>query len=84
MAMDTTITTQIAGIPCQLRVTYWEATTTATWYTPAEGGDIEYEVLDRRGYPAPWLERKLTDLDRQRLEVEINAHFRKGARHEDH
>ena len=81
--MDTTIATQIAGIPCQLRVTYWEDTIPATWYTPAEGGDMEFEVLDRRGYPAPWLERKLDAADRQRLELEVNRFF-KGARHEDH
>jgi hypothetical protein len=33
--------------------------------------DAEWEVLDRRGRPAAWLERKLTDADCQRIELKI-------------
>jgi hypothetical protein len=33
--------------------------------------ESEWDVLDRRGRPAAWLERKLTDDDRQRIEQEI-------------
>lgn len=73
--MDTIIHTRVAGIPCQLRVTYWEAVTTATWYAPAEGGAMDWEVLDCRGRPAPWLARKLDAADCQRLELEINQYF---------
>lgn len=74
--MDTIIHTRVAGIPCQLRVTYWEAVTTATWYAPAEGSNMEFEVLDRRGRPAPWLARKLGAVDERRLEAEVAAYFR--------
>lgn len=41
--------------------------------------EMDWFVCDRRGRPAPWLERKLTDNDRQRIEDEIaEAH-----RHDD-
>jgi hypothetical protein len=32
---------------------------------------MEWELRDRRGYPAPWLERKLTQSDRAAIEQEI-------------
>lgn len=33
--------------------------------------EIDFTVCDRRGRPAPWLERKLTIADRERIEVQI-------------
>ena len=27
----------------------------------------EYTILDRRGYPAPWLDRKIKDEDNERI-----------------
>ena len=33
--------------------------------------EIEYTVCDRRGRPAPWLERKMTDTDRSNIETII-------------
>jgi hypothetical protein len=33
--------------------------------------DVEFNVLDRRGRPAPWLERKMTDADSMRIKTEI-------------
>lgn len=60
---------RVNGIPCQIRVTHivppLPARTTGhpdTWL-PADGGEIEYDVLDRKGRPAPWLRRKLRDRD---------------------
>ena len=32
----------------------------------------EFNVLDRRGYAAPWLERKLTQADTLRIEEELS------------
>lgn len=65
---------RICGIPCVVRVTHWEKYVPA--YTsglpencyPAEGGYGDYEILDRRGRPAKWLERKMTGADRDRLD----------------
>jgi hypothetical protein len=33
--------------------------------------EIEFTVLDRKGYEAPWLQAKLTDDDIDRIEIEI-------------
>jgi hypothetical protein len=37
----------------------------------AEGGCGEWEVRDRRGRPAPWLERKLTEAERKRIDQQV-------------
>jgi hypothetical protein len=57
---------RIAGIPCLIGVTDYEGYTPAyvsgppeNCY-PSEGGTGDFEILDRRGYRAKWLERKLT------------------------
>jgi len=72
----TTIETRVAGIPCQALVTYYFSqkpmgpSADSDWdcYGYQE---VEFEVLDRRGRPAPWLAKKLTDKDEQRIEQEI-------------
>ena len=33
--------------------------------------EIEYDVLDRKGYRAKWLERKITDKDAERIREDI-------------
>lgn len=33
--------------------------------------EIEYHIIDRRGYPAPWLERLMTADDKARIYDEI-------------
>lgn len=68
-----TFPTKIAGIPCQIQVDHYFVqkplgpTADSDWdcygYT-----DLDFTVLDRKGYPAPWLERKLTAEDRQEIE----------------
>lgn len=65
--------TRIAGIPCKVRVTHCfvqkplgprcDSDLDCYGYT-----DIEFDVLDRKGYPAPWLEKKMSDDDRVRIE----------------
>jgi hypothetical protein len=37
---------------------------------PPEPEEFEFTILDRRGRPAPWLERKLTEADSDRLLAE--------------
>lgn len=68
---------RVCGIPCIVRVTYWERYVPAyisgppeNCY-PAEGGCGDYELLDRRGRPAKWLERKMTDRDWDELEEKV-------------
>lgn len=67
----------IQGIPCQIDVTTcivvkgsysYNAPSDLDYYGFTE---IEFDVYDRKGYPAAWLERKMTDDDRRRIEGEI-------------
>ena len=71
--------TRICGIPCLVEVTYSHYT--RPWQGSAHncpsdidyygGWEVEYEVLDRRGRKAEWLERKMTPADHDRLLGEI-------------
>lgn len=69
--------TTIAGIPAIINVLSWEPYSPAVIGVsaddsyPAEGGCGEWEVCDRRGRPAPWLEAKITESELWRLELEI-------------
>lgn len=73
------IETRVAGIPCIARVTHYfrQAPHRGSAHTCDSDLDYygytecEFDILDRRGRPAPWLERKATDKDRQRIEQEI-------------
>lgn len=73
----TEIETRIAGIPCRIGVTEWEKYRPGRSSGPVEscyedeGGCGCWEVLDRRGRPAPWLERKMTEQDESRIECEL-------------
>lgn len=79
----TTIDTRIAGIPCQAYVThcYIQAPHRGSAHTCHSDMDyygyseIEFEVLDRRGRPAPWLAKKLTSDDDERIQSEIIEHL---------
>lgn len=70
---------RVAGIPCIIAVTDYEKYIPA--YTsgrpedcyPSEGGYGEWELLDRRGRRAEWLERKVND-DRD-IQQQIFDHF---------
>ena len=67
---------RIAGIPCRVEVTRYfvqpplgprcDSDWDCYGYT-----EIEFDVQDRRGRPAPWLERKMTTEDVERIETEI-------------
>lgn len=73
------IQTRVCGIPAQVEITAYSPGRTArlwghpdTW-APPEFVEFEYQILDRRGRPAPWLARKLTDADRRDIEKLIMA-----------
>lgn len=69
--------TSIQGISCQVRVDTLHITKgnySPQAETPDEFygyKDIEFSVFDRKGYPAGWLEDKMTDEDCYRIEQEI-------------
>lgn len=78
------------GIPCIIRVTSWEGYQPAIIRAdpgnshPPEGGEGEWEILDRRGRPAPWLEKKLTDKERSRISEEIFNHMENHDDYDDY
>lgn len=65
---------RVCGIPCIVVVTSWEAYVPAKTYGPPEscypeeGGCGEWEIRDRRGRPAAWLERKMSEEERERID----------------
>ena len=77
MSYITEIESRVAGIPCLIGVTHFDCVRGSYSYNAASDMDYygysesEWDVLDRRGRPAAWLERKLTDDDRRRIEQEI-------------
>ncbi len=66
------LSTTVCGIPAQLAV---HSVTHQPPLGPRADSDVdcygwtdvEYTVCDRRGRPAPWLERKLTERDHNEL-----------------
>ena len=64
--MPTIIQTQLAGIPCQIAVTDFKTVKGSYSYDDPSDLDYygyceyDYEILDRRGRPAAWLERKVS------------------------
>lgn len=80
----TDISVRIANIPAIARVTEY-AVYPSSQDDPG-GMDLEYTICDSRGRPADWLERKLTDRQRQELDETVAEAMRvelKAAR-EDH
>jgi len=71
------IESRVAGIPCLIQIDRCMVVSGSYDYNAASDFDyygykeIEFTVLDRKGYPAPWLERKLTDDDTDRIENQI-------------
>lgn len=72
---------RIAGIPCMIDVTHYrEQKPMGRWADSDMDCDgfteFEYQVLDRRGRPAPWLERKATKDDEARILAEYLDHLK--------
>jgi len=85
--MTTTFDYHILGIPCQIRATISGKYAPAKVNAPpehcheAEYPDVDFEVLDHKGYPAPRLVAKLTDLARMNIEAECLIQAKKD--HDD-
>jgi hypothetical protein len=70
------IETRVAGIPALVRVSRhsYQPPDPSTWASSEDfsgGWDLDYEVCDRRGRPAPWLADKLDQRAVQNLEQTI-------------
>lgn len=75
--MTTEVQTTVCGIPCRARMTYYVPADPGRTYGPPEHcyppefEEVDFTILDRRGRPAPWLERKLSDADVDRICTEL-------------
>ena len=70
--------TRIQGIPCGVVVTHYTPGSPMQitgWgfgdALPPEDPECEWFLTDRKGYEAPWLERKLTREDRKTIDREV-------------
>jgi hypothetical protein len=76
---------RLQGIPCLIGVIDFESVQGS--YSRNAPSDLDYygytdctwDVLDQRGRPAPWLERKLTDRDRDDIDQTICEHMEQPA-----
>ena len=73
--------TKVCGIPCGVVVESYhktEPTYSCMAETPEEYyGDleIEYFLVDRKGYRANWLQNKMDQYDKEELEIQIVDHY---------
>ena len=70
--------TKVNGIPCQCEVTHYTPYVPMHVYGSGMGdadapqeSEFEYQILDRRGKPAAWLERYINDRTEQELYEEF-------------
>lgn len=75
------IDSRVAGIPCIIGVVDY-ISVNGSYSQNADSdwdyhgySESEWEVLDRRGRPAPWLARKITADDEAGIEANIANHF---------
>jgi len=61
----------LGGLPAIARVDSYYPIIHATWHHTEEGGEVEFELLDRRGRQADWIEKRLTPKERELLEDEV-------------
>lgn len=72
---------RIQGIPCLVVVTAYSPAVPSNRNVdpdrdPYDPGCFEFEVYDRKGYHAPWLEEKMDDDDVDRFFQEFRAEMR--------
>lgn len=76
------VSVRIAGIPALVDVVYYLSVPGS--YSRDEVSDwdyygyeeLDYVVCDRRGRPAPWLERKMSDDDREAVSVAVGRAYK--------
>ena len=73
--------TRVQGIPCLVKVTSWEKYRPGQIFGrpehcyPDEGGFGTWELRDRKGHKAAWLDKKLTQQDTDRIDREVFNHM---------
>ena len=74
------IKSSVQGIPCLIDITNFKVVPANSRCTDSDWDyygyeELEYVICDRRGRPAPWLERKVTDGDRDKIRQDIETHY---------
>jgi len=74
------VESNIQGIPCIIGISSYVNVpgNPYTWDSDVDYygyEEMDWGVMDRKGYAAPWLEKKLNDGDRDRIEREISEFF---------
>jgi len=74
--------TKVCGIPCTVKVTLYHEAVPMRIYgsgfgdcDPPEPTEFEFQLLDRKGYPAKWLENKLTPAIERRIYEDFQNHL---------
>lgn len=62
---------KVCGIPCHALVTDYHEGWDGNYWEPPEYAEVEFELYDRKGYRAGWLEAKMSDDERVDLEVHL-------------
>lgn len=75
-----TMQSQISGIPCLIKITNYfkqkpQGRGASSDWDCYGYSEAEWEVLDRKGYKANWLAKKLTSRDEDRINEEIEAYM---------
>jgi hypothetical protein len=72
--------TRVDNIPCICRVTWYQPAddtpVNSTTISPPDEEEFEFELLDRKGKPANWLNRKIN----HEIEAELLAQYIEIAR----
>lgn len=73
------LATEIQGIPCRVRLTYHRKEERPVldgpmdWADPGQAEEVDFQVLDLRGKPAPDIEQLMLSEDRRAIEQELIA-----------
>jgi len=70
----------LSGLPAIARVTHYVPHTNATYWAPADGPEMEFEILDAKGRPAPWITRRLDAAAMADIEAELLTRLYEEAR----
>jgi hypothetical protein len=58
---------KLHGIPCQIGITMYEPEEEPTWEHSGYSAQFNWELLDRKGYKAKWLQKKVTQADNDEI-----------------
>jgi hypothetical protein len=61
----------LGGLPALARIHSYRPFVPSTWHAPAEGPEVDWELLDAKGRRALWIERRLTPAQLEEIEHEL-------------